>query len=114
MRYWLLRRPPQHYADINPAFTGQPYEYDKVSVNPRLHDGDIVFLIAAQNELYGWGYIVKKESYSDNELNGRAYKLTITRPVVRQNLIPAGEVKRATEVASAFLTDKNLIELNTL
>ena len=73
-----------------------------------------MYLIAAYNELYGWGYVVKKESYRDNELNGRAYKLTITRPVVRQNLVPAEHVKRDAELASAFLTDKNLIELNAL
>jgi len=24
------------------------------------------------NEMYGWGYVVKKESYRDNELSGRA------------------------------------------
>ena len=76
MRYWLLRRPPQHYTDINPAFSNQPYDYDKVFVNPKVHEGDVVYLVAAYNELYGWGYIVKKESYRDNELNGRAYRLT--------------------------------------
>src|SRR5437667_7331074 len=82
MRYWLLRRPP-HYGDINPMFVGQPWDYDKVSVNPRLHEGDVVYLIAAYNELYGWGHVIKKESYQDNELNGRAYKITVTRPVLK-------------------------------
>lgn len=110
MRYWLLRRPP-HYGDINPAFANQPYEYDKVSVNPRLHPGDIVYLIAAYNELYGWGHVEKKESYQDNELNGRAYKIIVTRPVV-QILTSHEEVKTISELASLFQTDVILIELN--
>lgn len=73
-----------------------------------------MYLVAAYNELYGWGYVVKKESYCDDELNGRAYKLTITRLVVRQNLVPAEQVTRHPELASVFLTNKNLIELNML
>jgi len=88
MRHWLLRR-PLHYGDINPAFANRPWDYDKVSVNPRLHPGDIVYLIAAYDELYGWGHVEKKESYQDNELNGRAYKITVTRPVV--------QIRRATK-----------------
>lgn len=114
MRYWLLRRPPQHYTDINSSFANQPYDYDKVFVNPKLHEGDVVYLFAAYNELYGWGFVVKKESYHDNQLNRRAYKLTITRPVLQQNLVPAEQATRHSELASVFLTDKNLIELNTL
>src|SRR5437899_12437650 len=110
MRYWLLRRPPL-YGDINPNSANTPWDYDKVFVNARLKPGDIVYLIAACNELYGWGRVEKKESYQDNELNGRAYKITVTRRVV-QILTSRDEVKSIPELVSLFKTDVNLIELN--
>jgi len=110
MRYWLLRRPPL-YSDINPTFAGRPWEYDKVFVNPRLHAGDVIYLLAAYSELYGWGYIIEKESYQDNELNGRTYKITVSRPVV-QLLTSRDEVKNVSQLAPLFSTADNLIELN--
>src|SRR6266581_2846929 len=97
MRYWLLRR-PLHYSDIHPNYANKPWDYDKVFVNVRLEAGNIVYLMAAYNELYGWGHVDKKESYHDNELERRAYKVTITRPVVEQNLLAAAEIKGIPEL----------------
>src|SRR6266571_8877372 len=111
MRYWLLRRAPL-YGDIHPNSRDTPWDYDKVFVNARLRGGDIVYLIAAYNELYGWGHVDKKQSYQDTELNRRAYRITVTRPVVQQNLVPAEELKRPPELAELFTTDVNLLELN--
>ncbi len=110
MRYWLLRRSPL-YGDIHPNSANTPWEYDKVFVNPRLKPGDIVYLIAAYNELYGWGHVEKKQSYQDSELNGRAYKITVTRPVV-QILTSREEVKSVPELAPLFETSVNVVELN--
>jgi len=111
MRYWLLRRPP-HYSDINPNAANTPWDYDKVFVNVRLKEGDIVYLIAAYGELYGWGYVIKRESYMDNELQHKAYKATITRTVVRPDLIKADDIKRVPELTELFSnSDLNLIEL---
>ena len=110
MRYWLLRRPAL-YGDINSNTVNTPWDYDKVFVNPRLKAGDIVYLIAAYNELYGWGHVIKKESYKDNELNGRAYRITVTRPVV-QILTSREELKNIPELTPLFGTSINLVELN--
>lgn len=110
MRYWLLRRPPL-YGDINPSFANTMREYDMVFVNARLKPADIVYLIAAYNELYGWGHVEKKESYQDNELNGRAYRITVTCPVV-QILTSREEVNSIPELAPLFETSVNLLELN--
>src|SRR6266850_3903408 len=110
MRYWLLRRPPL-YGDINPNSANTPWEYDKIFVNPRLKPGDIVYLIAAYNELYGWGRVEKKQSCQDNELNVRSYKITVTRPVV-QMLTSREEVKSIPELAPLFETSVNFLELN--
>jgi len=83
-----------------------------VLVNARLKAGDVVYLMAAYNELYGWGYVNKKESYHDSELEKRSYKLTITRPVVEQNLIAASAIQRNRELGDVFGdSDVNLVEL---
>src|SRR6266851_2607171 len=105
MRYWLLRRPP-HYSDIHPNHANKPWDYDKVFVNVRLKAGDVVYLIAAYDELYGWGHVDKRESYQDSELERRAYRVTITRPVVQQNLLTADEIKRIPELAELFHNSK--------
>lgn len=111
MRHWLLRRPP--LDGINPAFANRPWDYDKVHVNPRLHPGDVVYLIGAYNDLYGWGHVISKKSYPDHELNRRAYSITVTRPVVQQNLVTAQDVKGSPKLAELFSTDVNLIELHS-
>src|SRR6266480_3404329 len=111
MRFWLLRRPP-HYTDIHPNYANKPWDYDKVFVDVRLQAGDVVYLIAAYDELYGWGYVDKKESYQDSELERRACRVTITRPVVQQNLLTADEIKRIPELAELYQNSEiNLVEL---
>jgi hypothetical protein len=111
MRYWLLRRPPL-YSDIHPNHANKPWDYDKVFVNVRLKAGDVVYLIAAYDELYGWGQVDKRESYQDSELERRAYRVTITRPVVQQGLLAADEIKRIPVLAELFRSSEiNLVEL---
>jgi predicted nucleotide-binding protein len=111
MTHWLLRRPP-HYSDIRPDFASIPWDYDKVFVDVRLKANDIVYLLASQGELYGWGYVNKRESYRDDELNRRAYKVTVNRSVVRPDLLSAEEAKRAPELAELYMRpEPNLIEL---
>lgn len=111
MRYWLLRRPP-HYTEINPSATGTSREYDKVSVNVRLKAGNIVYLLAAYGELYGWGHVIKRESYFDEELKRKAYKVDVHRVIVLQNPISADEIKRNPELVEIFPnSDLTLIEL---
>ena|SRR6267378_1735374 len=101
MRYWLLRRPP-HYTDIHPSAANTPWDYDKVFVDVRLKVGDIVYLTAAGDELYGWGNVIKRESYRDQEMQSRAYRITVTRPVVQQNLVTELEVKRLQHLRELF------------
>src|SRR5882672_2334750 len=111
MRYWLLRRPP-HYSDIHPNLANTPWPYDKVFVDVRLRAGDIVYLTAARNELYGWGHVDTRESYQDSDLQRRAYKVTVTRPVVQQNLLSPDDIQRVPELAELFSTSEfNLVEL---
>lgn len=111
MRYWLLRRPP-HYTDIHPNLANTPWDYDKIVVNVRLKVGDIVYLMAAYGELYGWGHVDKRNSYQDSDLQSRAYRLTVTRPVVQQNLLSPDEIKSEPELAALFSdSDLNLVEL---
>jgi hypothetical protein len=111
MKYWLLRRPP-HYSEIHPNSAGVPKEYDKVSMDVRLKGGDIAYLIAAYGELYGWGHVIKRESYHDSELQHKAYKVTVTCAVIRQNLLSADDIKRVPELADLFTnSDLNLLEL---
>src|SRR5207244_3948620 len=68
-------------------------------------------LIAAYNDLYGWGHVERKQSYQDNEMSKRAYRITVTRPVLQQNLVSAEEVKRPAELARLFETSVNLVEI---
>jgi predicted nucleotide-binding protein len=111
MIHWLLRRPP-HYSEIQPNLAGTPCDYDKVFVDVRLKANDIVYLLAAYGELYGWGYVNKRESYRDDELNGRAYRVTVMRSVVHQSLLSVEEVKRAPELEELYTrSEPNLIEL---
>lgn len=113
MKFWLLRRPP-HYTDINPIHANKPWDYDKVFVNVRLKAGDVVYLTAAYDELYGWGYVDKRESYQDGELERRAYRVTITRPIVQPGLVAADEIKRVPDLAELFRdSEANLVELNS-
>lgn len=81
MRHWLLRRSP-HYSEIQASTANTPWTYDKVFVDVRLQSGDVVYLIAAADELYGWGHVIKRESYRDQDMQSRAYRVTVTRPVV--------------------------------
>lgn len=111
MRYWLLRRPP-HYTDIHSKYANTPWDYDKVAANVCLKAGDVVYLTAAYDELYGWGHVDKRESYQDSDLQRRAYRVTVTRPVVEQNLLTPDEIKRLPELAALFSnSDLNLVEL---
>jgi hypothetical protein len=85
-----------------------------VYVNVRLKAGDVVYLIAAHDELYGWGHVNKRESYQDSELNRRAYRITVTRPVVQQDLLTAGEIQRVPQLARLLSSSEaNLVELQS-
>jgi hypothetical protein len=111
MRYWLLRRPP-HYSEIHPSSANTPWDYDKVFVDVRLKAGDVVYLMAAHDELYGWGHVIKRESYQDAELQRRAYKVIVNRPVVQQDLVSSQDIKRLSELMPLFSgSDRNLVPL---
>lgn len=110
MRYWLLRRAP-HYTDIQTSFAGKPWPYDKVFADPRLEADDVVYLTGAYDEIYGWGYVTKKESYQDPELESEALRITVTRPVIRQQLVPAEETKRVPELEALFTKSETNIVL---
>lgn len=83
-----------------------------VHADPRLRAGDVVYLIAAYSELYGWGYVVNVTTYRDDQLGKEAFKVKVTRPVVRHNLVQAEAIKRLPTLGRIFETsDLNLIEL---
>ncbi len=86
MSHWLLRR-PLPYGDIQPSYAGKPWPYDKVFADPRLEANDVVYLAAAYDEIYGWGYVTKKESYRDPDLEAEALRITVTRPVIQQQSV---------------------------
>ncbi len=114
MRYWLLRRPP-HYTEIHPSTANTAWDYDKVFVDVRLKAGDLVYLTAANDELYAWGYVIKRESYRDQELTNRAYRVTVTRPVVQQNLVTAAEIKQFPYMRELFTnSNRNLLLLKAI
>jgi hypothetical protein len=109
MRYWLLRRPP-HYTEIQPSLANTPWDYDMVSVDVQLKAGDVVYLTAAGDELYGWGHVVKRESYREPETQQRVYRVTVTRPVVRPNLVSAAAIKNIPELRELFVdSNRNLV-----
>jgi hypothetical protein len=114
MRHWLLRRPP-HYTDIHPNTANTPWDYDKVFVDVRLKVGDLVYLTAAYDELYGWGHVTKREPYRDQELQSRAYRVTVTRPIVQQNLVTADEIKKVAHMRELFAdSNRNLVALKAV
>lgn len=106
MKYWLLRRPP-HYTDIHPNLANTPWDYDKVFIDVRLKPDDVVYLTAAADELYGWGHVIKREPYRDQDMQTRVYRVTVTRPVVQQNLATGGEIKQQPQMRDLF-ADSNL------
>jgi TIR domain len=114
MRHWLLRRPP-HYTDIHPNAANTPWDYDKVFVDVRLKPGDLVYLTAAADELYGWGHVIKREPYRDQEMQSRVYRVTVTRPVVQQNLVTAAEIKQLEHMRELFTdSNRNLVPLKAV
>lgn len=114
MRYWLLRRPP-HYTEIHSSAANTPWDYDKVFVDVRLKPGDVVYLTAAADELYGWGYVIKRESYREQDTQTRAYRVTVTRPVVEQNLVTAAEIKQLSHLRELFAdSNRNLVPLKAI
>ena len=56
----LVTLPTASLLDIHPNHANKPWDYDKVSVNVRVKAGDVVYLIAAYDELYAWGHLVYK------------------------------------------------------
>lgn len=114
MRYWLIRRPP-HYTEIHPNTANTPWAYDKVSIDVRLQQGDVVYLTAAYDELYGWGHVIKREPYRDQEMQTRVYRVTVTRPVVQQNLVTAVEIKQVPHMRELFAdSNRNLVPLKAV
>jgi class 3 adenylate cyclase len=111
MRHWLLRRPP-HYTDIYSIAGGAPYQFDKVHVDPRIKAGDTIYLIGAQQEMYGWGHVTKVEPYEDGELRKEALKVTVIRVTARHDLVPAKAINEAPAIARLFAKSSlNLHEL---
>ena len=106
-----MRRSP-YYPDIQPNLAGMPWDYDKIYADHRLKAGDILYLMAAYGELYGWGYVTKSVAYRDSEDEKEALRVTAVRPIVRQNLVPAEAIKRVPTLARLIVnSDLNLIEL---
>lgn len=81
--------------------------------NELLKANDIVYLLAAYDDLYAWGYVIKRSIYPDYDLKEDALKITVTRPIVRNGLVPADEIKRVPALVRLFANSNiNLIEMN--
>jgi adenylate cyclase len=114
MRYWLLRR-PLHNTETHSRLTNTLCDYDKVFVDVRLKPGDILYLTGADDELYGWGYVLKRESYREQDTQIRVYRVTAAQSVVEQNLVRAAELKQHSDMRELFAdSNRNLISLKAV
>ena len=100
MKYWLLSA-PIHGTDIQPSYVGKSWPYNKVTLDERLKGGDVVYLSFGGSGLYAWGHVVKKETYNDDQL-GESYRVTVTRSVIRYDLVPPERIQKERELDGLF------------
>lgn len=60
MTNWLMVA-PIHSTEIHHTYIGRPWRYQVIS-NNRIRSGDLVYLIAGQSGVYGFGYITNIET----------------------------------------------------
>jgi CheY-like chemotaxis protein len=111
MSYWLLAGGSIHGTDIRPRV--EPYVYDRVFPDERLKGGDIVYLCWGGTYLYGWGFVVSKMLYQDEEMEMERQKVKVAwQPSIRHELVPSQKIRDAKELESLFpISDRNLILL---
>ncbi len=112
MNYWLLSA-PIHGTEIQPSYVGRPWPYEKVTLDERLKGGDVVYLSFGGSGLYAWGHVVKKEKYKDEQL-GEAYRVTVTRSVIRYDLVPPERIKNTRELDGSFSFPHGNLEFLTV
>lgn len=109
MRYWLLRH-PLNYADL--ANHGL-LRYDKVFRDSRLSLGDIVYLMAENGEIYGWGTVAIIIPYQDERLREEVCKVALLNGVVHPQLVESNITLGTPEIAELMSNAKhNLTELS--
>lgn len=112
MSYWLMGA-PIHGTEIHSNYVGQPWPYQKVQPDARLREGDVIYLSGAYGGLYSWGFVTKKEPYYDQDMQANALRVSVTRPVIREGLVPDEAVRRMPLLAELFATRKtNLVRLD--
>ena len=93
-------------------WVGRPWPYEKIQLNDRLKISDVVYLSKARGEIYSWGYVSKIEPYTDQGLERDALRVSVGRPVLRDEIISAEELRRTPSFTRLFAnTQDNLIEL---
>src|SRR5438445_543904 len=112
MKYWLLSA-PIYGGDIQPSYVGRAWPYEKVTLDERLKGGDVVYLSFGGSGLYAWGHVVKKEKYQDSEL-GEVFRVTVTRSVIRNDLVSANRIKKEAELDGLFSFPHGNLELLTV
>ena len=102
---------PIHSTDIKPIYIGKPWPY-RVIPNDSLGSGHLVYLIASQSGLYGWGYITKIELYEDVDLLQEMMNILVTRPVVHECLVSFAEINQDRDLKGIFeKLNGNFVEL---
>ncbi len=111
MRYWLMRATIK-ITEIKSSYVGRLWPYYKIIPDERLRAGDIVYLTGPSEELYSWGHVSNIERYHDKDRAEDRLKVSVSRPVIRQNLVPAGNIRELPSLAKLLaIADTNLIEL---
>lgn len=101
-----------HGSDIKPAYIGQPWTY-RAAPQEGVALGALVYLVAGQSGLYGWGYIIDVEQYFDAELRQDMLHVVVTRPVVREGIAQYSELAEHTMLAEVFRNQSaNFTELS--
>lgn len=98
-----------HATDIRPDQAGRSWPYEKIRPDERLREGDVVYLRGSYGGLYAWGFVMKKEPYRDEEL-GDVLRLNVSRPVIRQGLVPTEAVSRVPELVALFERSQTSLE----
>ncbi len=111
MKSWLMRA-PIHITDIQPSYAGRLWPYEKIFPNDRLRGGDVAYLASGYGDLYAWGYVSKIEPYEDRDLGKEMFRVSVSRPVIRQGLLSAEQVRQSPILAKVLAKiETNLIEL---
>jgi diguanylate cyclase (GGDEF)-like protein len=109
MANWLLVS-SIHSENINSTYVGRPWPY-RVLPNERLRTGDLVYLLAGQSGLYGWGYITDIQRDRDPDQQ-EMMNLLVSRPVVQGGLGSPAEIDQHLELTGILdQLEGNFVEL---